>query len=45
MEKMLNLLDIERNKMAKAGREKIVNEFDEEIVINKYLNSIKDILK
>jgi glycosyltransferase involved in cell wall biosynthesis len=45
MEMMLNLSDDERKVMGKAGREKIVKEFDEKIVINKYLESIKEILK
>ena len=44
MEIMINLSDDERIIMGKAGREKIVKEFDERIVINKYLESIKEIL-
>ena len=45
MEKMLNLSFNERNTMGKAGREKIVKEFDEKIVIEKYLKAIESILK
>ena len=44
MEKMLNLSEEERIAMGKAGREKTLNEFDEKIVIDKYLKSIKEIL-
>jgi len=40
MEKMLNLSEKERIKMGLKGREKIIKEFDEKIVINKYLNII-----
>ena len=45
MEMMINLSEDERQTMGKEGREKIVKEFDEKIVINKYLESIKEILK
>jgi len=45
MEMMINLSEEERKNMGKAGREKIVKEFDEKIVINKYLQTIKEILK
>ena len=41
MEKMLNSSFDERNIMGKAGREKIVKEFDEKIVIEKYLKAIE----
>lgn len=44
MEKMLNLTDDQRYDMGKNGREKIVREFDEKIVIDKYIETIKDIL-
>ena len=44
MEEMINLSSEEREAMGKAGREKIINEFDEKIVIDKYLDSIKEIL-
>jgi len=42
MIKILNLTDLQRNEMGKKGREKIIQEFDEKIVIDKYLNTIKD---
>ena len=45
MEMMLNLPEGERLVMGKAGREKMIREFDEKIVIDKYLESIKEILK
>jgi len=45
MELMLNLSENERAKMGRMGREKIINEFDESIVIDKYLNAIKIILE
>lgn len=45
MEKVLSLTDEQRKAIGKAGREKIVKEFDEKIVINKYLEVIEDILK
>lgn len=41
MEKMLNLSENERINMGEAGRIKMINEFDEKIVINKYLETIK----
>lgn len=44
MEMMLGLSEEERIEMGKAGREKMMQEFDESIVINKYLNTIKEIL-
>ena len=44
MEMMINLSENKRKTMGQAGREKIVKEFDEKIVINKYLESIKEIL-
>lgn len=45
MEMMINLTDEQRKAMGQAGREKIVKEFDEKIVIDKYLEAIEDILK
>ena len=45
MEMMINLSVEERRVMGKAGRYKIVKEFDEKIVINKYLASIKEIIE
>ena len=44
MEMMIKLSEDERIAMGKVGREKIVKEFDEKIVIDKYLDSIKEIL-
>ena len=44
MEKMISLSDIERKIMGRKGREKIIKEFDEKIVVEKYLNAIKEIL-
>jgi glycosyltransferase involved in cell wall biosynthesis len=43
MEIMLNLSNDERRLMGEAGRIKIISEFDEKIVINKYLFTIKNI--
>lgn len=43
MEMMLNLSKDERKTMGEAGREKMINEFDEEIVINKYLKTIQEV--
>jgi len=45
MEKMLNLSEDKRRAMGKAGRQKIINQFDENIVIKKYLKIISQILK
>ena len=45
MDKMLNLTEKERIKMGKAGRKKIIKEFNEEIVINKYLQIIRELIK
>ena len=41
MELILGLSDDERKNMGEAGRIKMINEFDEKIVINKYLETIK----
>jgi glycosyltransferase involved in cell wall biosynthesis len=43
IEKMLKLSLDERLEMGKRGREKMINEFDESIVINKYLEEIKNL--
>ena len=43
MEMMLKLSDKDRIKMGQAGRAKMINEFDEKIVIDKYLNTIEGI--
>jgi len=45
MEKMLNLKEEERNKMGLKGREKVIKNFDEKIIIDKYLKIIEDLLK
>lgn len=44
MEKMLNLSDTERQAMGQFGREKILLEFNENIVIQKYLDTINTIV-
>ena len=44
IEKMINLSSEDRKQMGIKSREKIVNEFDEQIVIDTYLNAIKKIL-
>jgi len=44
MEQMLKLSDEERTTMGENGRMKILKEFDEKIVINKYLDAINKIL-
>ncbi len=44
MEMMLGLSETERVEMGKKGREKMILEFDESIVIGKYLEVIKEIL-
>jgi len=44
MELMLALSEDERVLMGKAGREKMVREFDESIVIRKYLESIEGVM-
>jgi len=44
MEMMIDLSNEERESMGKAGRKKMIKEFDEKIVINKYLTIIKEIL-
>ena len=44
MEKMLLLSDDERREMGQKGREKVLNEFDGELVIRKYLDTIDELL-
>jgi len=44
IEKMLLLEDIERVNMGLHGRQKIIDEFDEQIVIDKYKEAIRSIL-
>ena len=41
VEKFLKLTDEERDTLGKNGRKKAVEEFDEKIVIDKYLKVIK----
>ena len=41
MEIMINLSEDERETMGKNGREKMIDEFEEEIVIQKYLDAIE----
>jgi glycosyltransferase involved in cell wall biosynthesis len=43
MEMMLNLSEDERKVMGEAGRVKMINEFDEKIVIGKYLEALKQL--
>jgi glycosyltransferase involved in cell wall biosynthesis len=45
MEMMINLSEDDRLTMGIKGREKMINEFDESIVINKYLEAIAGVLK
>lgn len=45
MRKMLKLTNEERSEMGRRGREKVVKEFDEKIVIKKYEETIASILK
>lgn len=45
MENILNLSSEELENMGNKSREKVENEYDEKIVINKYLESIRQILK
>lgn len=44
MAKMLSLSVAEREEMGKAGRRKVINEFSEHLVIDKYLNTVKEII-
>jgi len=45
MERMLNLTAEERIQMGRNGREKIIREFDEKIVIKQYLDKMEEILE
>jgi glycosyltransferase involved in cell wall biosynthesis len=45
MLRMLSLPEEERRRMGQAGREKMIREFDERIVINKYLQVVEEIVK
>lgn len=44
MKKMINLDKLKRLQMGKTGREKIINQFDEKIVIKKYIKAIEKII-
>jgi len=44
MEKMILLSPRERFEMGQRGRKKAEREFDEQIVIKKYLNKVQEIL-
>lgn len=44
MENVLKLSENERSNMGQAGRSKMIKEFDEKIVIHKYLESIKKLV-
>ena len=44
VEKILNLSEEEHREFGKKGREKVLKEFDEKIIIEKYLEVIKQIL-
>jgi glycosyltransferase involved in cell wall biosynthesis len=41
MRAMLSLDAVSRTRMGEAGREKVCREFDERIVIDRYLNAIR----
>lgn len=45
MEKFIALTDDERYNMGQAGREKIKKEFDRNIVVDRYVNRIRSVLK
>ncbi len=45
MELMLGLTNKQRQEMGKCGRIKVEKDFDEKIVINKYIETVKNILK
>jgi hypothetical protein len=45
MEEMFNMSENDRRKMGKLGRKKMLREFDEKIVIDKYLEVILYIVK
>jgi len=44
MEKMIALSDDQRREMGQRGREKVMAEFDEKLVIEKYKSAIKEII-
>ena len=41
VEKFLSLTNDERKKMGQMGREKVVNEFDRNIIIEEYMKELK----
>lgn len=43
MKKMILLSDEERVEMGSKGREKVISEFDEKLVVDKYINTIKNL--
>jgi glycosyltransferase involved in cell wall biosynthesis len=45
IEKMVCLSDKERQGMGRRGREKVIAEFDEKLVIEKYKEAISELLK
>lgn len=45
MEKMFSLSNLQREEMGKKARQKIIKEFDKQIVIDAYLKAIKKILE
>ena len=45
MEQMLLLSPDQKNEMGKKGRQKIIKEFDKQIVLSAYLKAIDDVLK
>ncbi len=45
MEKIINLSSLKREQMGQRGREKVLQNFDERVVIEKYLNTIKILLR
>ena len=44
MEKMLLLTDAQREEMGKKARQKIIKEYDKQIVLNEYLKAIDEVL-
>lgn len=45
MEILLNLNDAKRNEMGAVGRNKVINEFDEDIIISQYIEVIENLTK
>ena len=42
MERMIRLSDQERSRMGSLGREKVIREFDEAIVIQRYVDTLSN---